>query len=85
LWTRKEALLKAIGTGIISQLSHIEVFKPDNLINKSSIEGLANISFPNNYYIYSKKLGDYYLSVALPQKSQIVLSRLDDKYAETYY
>ena len=85
LWTRKEALLKAIGTGIISQLSDIEVFKSVNLIHKSSIEGLANISFPGNYYIYSKKLGDYYLSVALPQKSQIILSRLNEKYAETYF
>jgi 4'-phosphopantetheinyl transferase len=85
LWTRKEALLKAIGTGIISQLSHIEVFKPVNLINRDTIEGLANISFSSNYYIYSKKLGEYYLSVALPQKSEIILSRLNEKYAETYF
>jgi 4'-phosphopantetheinyl transferase len=85
LWTRKEALLKAIGTGIISQLSHLEVFKTINLINRDSIEGLANITFPCNFYIYSKKLDDYYLSVALPEKSQIILFRLNEKYAETHF
>jgi 4'-phosphopantetheinyl transferase len=85
LWTRKEALLKAIGTGIIPHLSQIEVLRPVNLINRNSIDDLADVSVSDQHYIYSKKLYNYYLSVALPQKAKIVLSHLDEKVLNTYF
>ncbi len=85
LWTRKEALLKAIGTGIIPHLSQIEVFRPVNLINRNSIDDLVDVSVSDQHYIYSRKLYNYYLSVALPQKAKIVIHHLDEKFLNTYF
>lgn len=71
LWTRKEALLKALGTGIINNLPQIEVSGRNNLINKKSFEDLE-FDFPfNNLFLYSKKINKYYLSIAIPQKASL--------------
>lgn len=80
LWTRKEALLKAIGTGIIPYFSRIEVSSPDNLIDRGALEDLADNSLSHQYYIYSKKLHNHFLSIALPQRTKITLNCLNDKY-----
>jgi phosphopantetheine--protein transferase-like protein len=83
LWTRKEALLKAIGTGIIPHFSRIEVFGPDNLIDRGALENLADNSLSNQYFIYSKKLHNHFLSIALPQRTKITLNCLNEKYFNT--
>jgi 4'-phosphopantetheinyl transferase len=85
LWTRKEALLKAIGTGIIQDLSKIEVFMPVNTINRNSIYELSDIIVSHQHYIYSKKLHNHYLSIALPQKAKIILYNLNEKYLKTHF
>jgi phosphopantetheine--protein transferase-like protein len=85
LWTRKEALLKAIGTGIIPQLSNIEVHNPVNLIERNSIDDLKDASIFNHHYIYSKKLQNYYLSVAFPREAKISLYNLNEKNINTYF
>jgi 4'-phosphopantetheinyl transferase len=84
LWTRKEALLKAIGTGIVSHLSHIEVSDPINFINRNLIEDFVNVPVANQYYIYSRKLHNNYLSVALPQKTKLILYHLDENSINTH-
>ncbi len=79
LWTRKEALLKGIGTGIVPHLSEIEVFKPINHLNRAIIADHANMNALSQYYIYSGKLDNCYLSVAMPMESKIRLIRLNEK------
>ena len=79
LWTRKEALLKAIGTGIISHLSQIEVLNPVNYINGNLFEEFADPSFPRQFYIYSRKYFDYYISIAAPGKIKINMLHLNEK------
>jgi 4'-phosphopantetheinyl transferase len=83
LWTRKEALLKAIGTGIIPHFSQIEVFRPENLIDRGALEDLADGSLSSQYFIYSKKLHNHFLSIALPHRTNITLSCLNKKYINT--
>jgi 4'-phosphopantetheinyl transferase len=85
LWTRKEALLKAFGTGILPHISHIEVFRPVNIIVRQQDDDLADVALSNHHYIYSRKLNDYYLSVAVNQKAEIVLTTLNDKMAHTFF
>jgi 4'-phosphopantetheinyl transferase len=80
LWTRKEAFLKAIGTGIISDLSHVEVFRPVNPMDKKVIDPLSEFSVSDDYFIYSFKHCGYYLSVALPQESDLIFTHLDEDY-----
>ncbi len=79
LWTRKEALLKAIGTGIIPQLANIEVHNPVNLIERDSIDDFKDPSISGHHYIYSRKLQNYYLSVALPGEAKIRLYNLNEQ------
>lgn len=84
LWTRKEALLKSIGTGIIPHLSEIEVFRPVNHINRSSVNDKTDVPVSDEHYIYSAKLLDFYLSVALPGKSVISLHQLNEENLGSY-
>ncbi|MBK7711796.1 MAG: 4'-phosphopantetheinyl transferase superfamily protein [Bacteroidales bacterium] len=84
LWTRKEALLKAIGTGIIPQLANIEVHNPINIIDRHAIDDLKDAVIPDQYYIYSEKLHNNYVSVALPRETKISLSELNEKNLNAY-
>ncbi len=83
LWTRKEALLKAIGTGIIPHFSRIEVFRSDNLIDRGTLEDLPDDSLSGQYFIYSGKLHNHYLSIALPHRTNITLNCLNKNYFDT--
>ena len=85
LWTRKEALLKAMGTGIISDLSHFEIFRKKNLINRKSCEKMIDGSEFFDHFIYSKKILKYYLSVAVPQKTKILLHKLNVEKVKSFY
>ncbi len=84
LWTRKEALLKGIGTGIVPHLSQIEVFRPSNHLDWTVITGNNEKWHYPRYFIYSGKLDNYYLSVAVPRESAIRFFRLNRKNAGQY-
>jgi 4'-phosphopantetheinyl transferase len=65
LWTRKEALLKAIGTGITDDLTAIEVCDKENIIDPKLFTTFNLDITSAEYYIYSKKISNSYLSVAV--------------------
>lgn len=67
LWTRKEALLKAAGTGITENLSQSEVLESEYVTKYFG------------HYLYTKRVLDYFISVATPQKAKIVFHCLDNK------
>jgi len=77
LWTRKEALLKAIGTGISDNLTQIEVSEQENYINKKSFENLVLDSVSDEHFIYSMNFKNYSLSIAVPGKVTINLYHLN--------
>lgn len=84
LWTRKEALLKAIGTGIITNLPQIEVSERENIIYKKSFDNLICDFVYNEHFIYSEKMLNYYLSIALPQKAVIVMNPINQENIGSY-
>jgi phosphopantetheine--protein transferase-like protein len=71
LWTRKEALLKALGTGIIEKLTDVEVFREENFLNRASFENIIDESVLCEHFIYSDKVLNNYLSVAVPSRAII--------------
>jgi 4'-phosphopantetheinyl transferase len=77
IWTRKEALLKAIGTGITDDLNKIEVSGSENFLEA----GLFNKSYcqsqVRNHFIYSKKITGHLLSLAMPAAQLIDFNHLD--------
>ena len=77
LWTRKEALLKALGTGMINNLSEIDVSGRDNLMNLKSFDDIVVDYAFHNLYIYSKKIRNNWLSLAIPRKNAINLYHLN--------
>ena len=77
LWTRKEALLKAIGSGITSDLSNIEVLMKDNILNRSFFWNITDDSVFCDHYIYSKKISNNWISVAIPEKSELIFHHID--------
>lgn len=79
LWTRKEALLKAIGTGIIDNLKQIEVSDNENFIKLKSFDCPISDSVSNKHFIYSEKVLEYYLSIAIPQKAEIMLNLINEE------
>lgn len=86
LWTRKEALLKALGTGIITNFSRIEVLKQKNILDRKLFDNMIDDSLFCDYFIYSKKISDYYLSIAASQKSKIIIHQPDvGKDVNTHY
>jgi 4'-phosphopantetheinyl transferase len=84
LWTRKESLLKAMGTGIISNLSQVHVMKKENTFSRETIEYMNDDSTYSNHFIYSKKVFKYYLSVSAPRKAKILLHQLNVEKVQYY-
>ena len=81
LWTRKEALLKAMGTGIIDDLNKIDVSGMANEVRKVNLDNLkikAPEAVSKDYFIYSLGVSDYYISIALPQQVEIRLVYLNE-------
>lgn len=66
LWTRKEALLKALGTGITEYLTQVEVSEHENLIDRRLFDNECFNLNLHDYFLYSKKLNNYYLTIAQP-------------------
>lgn len=77
LWTRKEALLKAFGTGIMDDLSQIEVSDKENSLNRKLFNNLSFDYGISNMFLYSGKILKYYLSIATPYKASINFYHLD--------
>jgi 4'-phosphopantetheinyl transferase len=77
LWTRKEALLKAIGTGIIQDLSKIKVSSAKNFIDKKVIIKHVSDDLSDEHFIYSMRVADNILSIATPGKAEITLNVVD--------
>ena len=84
LWTRKEALLKALGTGIIDDLTEVEVSQKDNFIKKDIFGAFDHYSANSEIFIYSAIVLDNYMSIATPQKSDIILNRITGENLESY-
>lgn len=76
LWTRKEALLKALGTGLIDNLQNVEVFRKENYLKRETLKNILNQNYLCDHFIYSMKTDNNYLSVALPAKAKITLNHL---------
>jgi 4'-phosphopantetheinyl transferase len=84
LWTRKEALLKAIGTGIVINLPQISIHDKVNIIFMKSFNNKVSESLFKEHYIYSIRVLNYYLSVALPQKEEIRLVQFNKESINSY-
>lgn len=79
LWTRKESFLKAVGTGIINNLSEIEVSKGINHISRTIFETEIPVKLPGIFFISSFKNLDYFFSAAISARSRIKVNILDKK------
>ena len=69
LWTRKEALLKALGTGLINNLTQIEVSESENVIDGDTFSKIETDHVFNDLFIYSNEIGNNYISIAVLYKS----------------
>lgn len=86
IWTRKEALLKAVGSGIISDLPKVEVSKNVNFIDKALFNEFSDdIASSGDYFIFSWRIEDHLISVATPFSAEIQLRILDGKSAREYF
>lgn len=75
LWTRKESLLKSIGSGIVTDLTQVEVSEESNII-PSHLFPLGKFKpLYEKYYIYSMKLADHQLSITIPEKRDLEIRR----------
>lgn len=77
IWTRKEALLKAMGTGIIEDLNKIEVSESENSLDPGLFNKNYCQSQVRNHFVYSKKIGGHFLSLAMPANQLIDFIHLD--------
>jgi phosphopantetheinyl transferase len=77
LWTRKEAFLKAIGSGIIDNVTQFGVCKSENYINRNIFENLIPEGISDNHFICSARIGNYCLSLAVPEKALVRFHHLD--------
>jgi len=84
LWTRKEALLKALGTGITDHLTEIEVADRENFIDGNLFDkNVTGVDIPD-HYIYSGKAGNNYISVAIPCKALIKCHNLNGETFQSF-
>lgn len=80
LWTRKEALLKALGAGIVDDLTLVNVGDKENDIDIEAFKNIdLELSYGNEHIIYSIKLSNCYLSVASPKKAKIMFMHLNSE------
>ncbi|HEX2968421.1 MAG TPA: 4'-phosphopantetheinyl transferase superfamily protein [Bacteroidales bacterium] len=85
LWTRKEAYLKAVGTGITCDLRRIPSFQRFESPGSNFYEDMINIPPHDSYFVYSQKISDYFLSIATPGRIKIQTSIIDEAYCEKRY
>lgn len=75
LWTRKESLLKSIGSGIVTDLTRVEVSDESNIIPSHLFPIDKFKPLYEKYYIYSMKLADHHLSITIPEKRDLEIRR----------
>jgi phosphopantetheine--protein transferase-like protein len=85
LWTRKEALLKALGTGITDHLTKIEVSEQENYIDGDIFDREVAGNEISDHYIYSKKTGNYFMSIAMPCQVSIPCYNLKKETIHSYF
>ncbi len=76
LWTRKESFLKALGTGIIDDLSSIEVSGQNNIIKRNVIDNMISGAIAGSHYIFSARDQDKVISVTVPVYPLIKLNQI---------
>jgi len=76
LWTRKEALLKALGVGIVTDLKQFSLYTDEENAIVNSLDSFNFGIECENHFIYSCKVEDYLLSIAVPQENNIILNRI---------
>jgi len=74
VWTRKEALLKAIGVGIIDYLPDIEVSEIENDIDINILRKSGVANDVSDIYLYSGMTETYCFSIAIPVKVGLKLN-----------
>ena len=84
IWTRKEALLKALGTGIITDLAQIEVSEHKNIINNKLFNDFNGGTNLYAHSLSSAPLLNYYISVALPQRATLLMNQLYEEDIDNY-
>jgi phosphopantetheinyl transferase len=77
LWTRKEALLKALGVGVITDLKQYSVSDGKETTGINSFNNEMQSIECENHFIYSKYLEDYILSIAVPVRNKIILHQIN--------
>lgn len=77
LWTRKEALLKAFGTGIVTDLKKVELLNGKNVINRATFDGLLCYPLFDEHFIYSEKVSNFLLSIAIPHKTKVTMNQIN--------
>lgn len=80
IWTRKEALLKALGTGIVDNLAEISLCDEENEIDPLIFNNHSNCLISNpEHFLYTKRILNSYLSVASPQPSEVRYQMVNNK------
>lgn len=74
LWTRKESLLKSIGSGIVTDLTQVEVAGDRNTIPSVLFPDEKFNPLYEKYYIYSVDLIDHSLSITIPEKKNLEIN-----------
>lgn len=82
LWTRKEAFLKAIGIGISTNLSRFETSERKNVFLNDTMGKSGDLS--KIHYIFSQRLHNCYMSVAIPERTPIVVNHLNISNIRSY-
>lgn len=85
LWTRKEAFLKAIGIGLVENLANIELLNNRNEISNDLWGEDICHSLYKDHYIYTAFIFDCMLSIAIPNKADINLTKIDEKFLLSYF
>lgn len=79
MWSRKEALLKSVGTGLIDDLRRIEVLDGGNDIDEDLLDVSANEE------ITSFDLDNEYMAaIACPGKEKISFAEIDQKFLKEF-
>ncbi len=82
LWTRKEAYLKALGTGITSDLWKIRSFQHRESLRGGFAEDYVINAAGNGLFFYTDKISGYFLSIAAPGKIKIKTNLIDEGFCE---
>lgn len=75
LWTRKESLLKSIGSGIVTDLTKVEVSGDSNSLPSELFPDEKFSPLYEKYYIYSLDIDDHYLSITIPEKRDLEIKQ----------